>query len=315
MPSPFSDSSPLTVVLATGGTIAGAAAEATDNVGYRAGQVGVQQLIADVPALAGRRLQAEQVAQIDSRDMNEAVWRALVERCSAHLARPEVSGVVITHGTDTLEETAWLLQRVLAPSKPVVLTAAMRPATSMSADGPQNLLDAVWLAEHRGARGVLVIIAGEVFAAADVQKVHSYRVNAFAAPDSGAVARIEEGVLRVLRAWPIGEAVAWPAGSAWPWVEIITSHALARPETVQALVQAGVQGLVIAGSGNGTVHEAWLPALADAQRRGVAIALASRCAAGPVLAARPDGWRIYPGLNAVKTRIELALELLRPPSA
>ncbi len=307
--------SPLTVVLATGGTIAGAAAAATDNVGYRAGQVDVQQLLAAVPPLSAHRLEAEQVAQIDSRDMNEAVWRRLVERCAAHLERAEVSGIVITHGTDTLEESAWLLHRVLAPDKPVVLTAAMRPATSLAADGPQNLLDAVRVAEQSGARGVVVSIAGAVFAAADVQKLHSYRPNAFGSSDAGPIARVEEGRLRMLRDWPHGERIDWSAGRSWPWVEILTSHALARPEAVRALVGAGVQGLVIAGTGNGTVHEAWLPGLADAQRRGVTIALASRCAAGPVLAPRPDGWRVYPGLNVVKTRIELALELLKPPSA
>lgn len=302
------------VVLATGGTIAGAAASPQDNVGYLAGQVGVAQLLAAVPALATHAIEAEQVAQIDSSDMHDALWRQLAQRAAHHLARPEVQGVVITHGTDTLEETAWFLHRVLAPGKPLVLTAAMRPATSLAADGPQNLLDAVLLAEHDSAQGVLVALAGRVFGAAEVQKLHSYRTDTFDAPDVGPLARIEEGVVHASRPWPRGVSMPLPTADAWPWVEVLTSHAGARPEAVKALAAAGVHGLVIAGTGNGSVHEAWLAPLAEAERQGVAIALASRCAGGPVLAPRPAGWRVYPGLNAVKTRIELMLELMAEPA-
>ena len=146
-----SQAAPLIVILGTGGTIAGSG----DDVGYTAGQVGVPQLVAAVPALASRALEAEQVAQVDSKNMSHAIWQALAQRVAHHLARPEVAGVVITHGTDTLEETAYFLHRVLAPGKPVVLTAAMRPSTSLQADGPQNLLDAVTLAGWSGAGGVL----------------------------------------------------------------------------------------------------------------------------------------------------------------
>ena len=128
------------VILGTGGTIAGTAEDAADNLGYTAAQIGVDALVAAVRALAGLPLEAEQVAQIDSKDMGHRVWLALAQSVAHHLARAEVAGVVITHGTDTLEETAWFLQRVLAPAKPVVLTAAMRPASSAQADGPQNVL-------------------------------------------------------------------------------------------------------------------------------------------------------------------------------
>ena len=150
------------VILGTGGTIAGTAKDAADNVGYTAAQIGVAQLLAAVPALAGQALEAEQVSQIDSKDMGFGVWRALALRVAHHLARPEVAGIVITHGTDTLEETAYFLQRVLAPNKPVVLTAAMRPATALLADGPQNLTDAVAVAQSEGASGVVAVLAGEV---------------------------------------------------------------------------------------------------------------------------------------------------------
>jgi L-asparaginase len=159
MPSP--DHLPRhTLVIATGGTIAGRAAQATDNVGYRAAELGVQQLLDAVPALAGLPLRTLQLAQVDSKDMGPAVWQPLVQALDQALRDPAVGGVVVTHGTDTLEETAYLLQRVLAPAKPVVLTAAMRPATSLQADGPQNLLDALTVAREPGAQGVLVVLAG-----------------------------------------------------------------------------------------------------------------------------------------------------------
>ncbi|HEY9237773.1 MAG TPA: asparaginase, partial [Burkholderiaceae bacterium] len=127
--------SSVVVVLGTGGTIAGTASDASDHIGYVAAQRGVGELLQAVPALtgagAGAAIESEQVAQLDSKDMTHAVWRELAQRCAHHLARPEVAGIVVTHGTDTLEETAWFLQRTLAPQRPIVLTAAMRPATAM----------------------------------------------------------------------------------------------------------------------------------------------------------------------------------------
>src|SRR5690349_18879100 len=169
----------ITVLLGTGGTIAGTSARAGDNVGYTAAQLAIGDLLAAVPGLAGLPLESEQVAQLDSKDMSHAVWQRLAERVAAHLARPEVGGIVITHGTDTLEETAYFLQRLLAPAKPVVLTAAMRPATALQADGPQNVLDAVAVARTDGARGVVSVAAGAVHGAREVRKVHTYRLDAF----------------------------------------------------------------------------------------------------------------------------------------
>src|SRR5258706_13325782 len=193
------------VVLGTGGTIAGTAADALDNVGYTAGQLVVGHLVAAIPALAGVPLECEQVAQVDSKDMSHAVWRELALRCANHLARADVAGIVITHGTDTLEETAWFLHRVLAPAKPVVLTAAMRPETALQSDGPQNLLDAVAVAQAPGAGGVLAGLAGDLHRARDVRKVHPYRIDAFSSGDAGPIGRIEEGRLRPFRPWPQGQ--------------------------------------------------------------------------------------------------------------
>lgn len=137
-------------------------------------------------------MDCEQLANVDSKDMSHALWQQLARRVAVHLQADDVAAVLITHGTDTLE-TAYFLQRVLGPHKPVVLTAAMRPATSLQADGPQNLLDAVAVARAPGAAGVLVAIAGQVFEAEGLRKVHGYRLDAFAAGESGPLALVEEG--------------------------------------------------------------------------------------------------------------------------
>jgi L-asparaginase len=302
------------VVLGTGGTIAGTAASAADNVGYTAAQIGVASLVAAVPALAGQALESEQVAQLDSKDMDHATWQLLAQRVAFHVQRAEVAGIVITHGTDTLEETAYFLHRVLAPAKPVVLTAAMRPATSLLADGPQNLLDAVGVARHPDARGVLAVLGGAVYRAADVRKQHSYRLDAFGSGDAGPVAWLEEGALRIVGAWPHGpglglDVIARPA-TDWPRVDIVFSHAGANGALVDACVAAGARGIVVAGTGNGTVHQAVQRALEAAGRSGVRVLRCTRCADGAVVG-QPDGALPSAGdLSPVKARVALLLDLL-----
>jgi L-asparaginase len=307
------DTAGTVAVLATGGTIAGTAARETDNVGYAAAQLGVQDLIEAVPALRDVPLVAEQVAQLDSKDMDFAVWARLAARVAHHLARPEIGGVVVTHGTDTLEETAYFLQRLLAPAKPVVLAAAMRPATALLRDGPQNLLDAVRLAREPGARGVMAVLAGTVHSALDVRKVHSYRLDAFGSGDAGPLAHIEEGCLRRLRDWPAGVPLGLDTLSAppWPWVEIVSSHAGARAEGVRTLVAAGVKGLVVAGTGNGSVHQVLEEALVQAQTAGVTVWRSTRCLAGPVQHKPADRLPSAGLLTPVQARVELMLQLMR----
>ncbi len=307
------DTARTVAVLATGGTIAGTAGSAADNIGYTAGQLGVQTLVDAVPVLREVSLVTEQVAQLDSKDMTFALWAKLAERVAHHLARPDIAGVVITHGTDTLEETAYLLQRVLAPGKPVVLAAAMRPATALLCDGPQNLLDAVTLAREPGAHGVMAVLAGTVHSAMAVRKVHSYRVDAFGSGDAGVLARIEEGRVRRLREWPAGTPLGLAALDAggWPWVEIVTSHAGARPDAVRALVSAGVKGLVAAGTGNGSLHHALEEALVEAQAAGVVVWRSTRCLDGPVQAKPADRLPSAGALTPVQARIELMLQLMR----
>jgi L-asparaginase len=311
---------PVVVVLGTGGTIAGTSARSGDDIGYSAAQIGAAQLIAALPALAGQPIEVEQIAQIDSKNMSTDVWRALAVAVARHLARPEVGGVVVTHGTDTLEETAYFLQRLLAPTKPVVLVAAMRPATSLQADGPQNLLDALTVARQTGAHGVVAVLAGRVHSALDLRKLHPFRLDAFGSGDAGAVAEIESGRLRVHRAWPGGSAIGieqLPAeGAAWPWVEIVTSHADARGNLVNALRAAGVAGIVVAGTGNGSIHALLEAALIEARAVGVAVLRCTRCLGGSVIEAdgaieMSDAPLPSAGtLTPFQARVELQLRLL-----
>jgi len=306
------------VLIATGGTIAGSAARPQDHVGYTAGALGADDLVAAVPALQGVPLQAMTLARLDSCDMEHATWLALARCVAEQLARPEVAGVVITHGTDTLEETAYFLHRTVRADKPVVLTAAMRPATALSADGPQNLLDAVTVARRPGAAGVLAVLGGRVFAGAELRKLHGYRVEAFDAGDAGAVAVLEDGALRCFRDWPapdgVRDDVLGDDAAAWPAVDVVTSHAGARGEVIDALVAAGARGIVIAGTGNGSVHLRLREAAVRAEARGVVVWRASRCQLGGVVGTTAGALPSAGPLTPVQARVELLLSLL-PPGA
>lgn len=306
-------STPHVLLIATGGTIAGRAPSAQDNVGYRT-EVGAAELVAAVPALAGVPLRTVQLAQLDSKDMSHAVWQALVSTLATELARDDVAAAVITHGTDTLEETAYLLQRVLAPAKPVVLTAAMRPATSLQADGPQNLLDAVTVARTPGARGVVVVLGGQVHAGDELRKVDSYRLQAFDSAPAGPLALVEEGRVVPLRPWPQGQALG--AGlcarvlADWPRVAWITSHAGFDAALVDAAVAAGFHGLVLAGTGNGTLHADLEAAATRAAQAGVVLRLSTRCASGRVVGDTARAVPVSPTHSAAQARVALLLELL-----
>jgi L-asparaginase len=313
------------VVLGTGGTIAGTAAQASDHVGYTSAQLGVDQLLAVLPGLprvlSGRSLVVEQVAQLDSKDMDVATWQALVDRCAHWLSQPDVHSVVVTHGTDTLEETAWFLQAVLQPAKSLVLTCAMRPATALVPDGPQNLMDALAVAGDAPRAGTWVVCAGSIHSARQVQKVHPYRLDAFSSGDAGPVGWVEDGRVR-WSAWaeaPRPEALR-PAASClalvlqtpsaqWPWIEVVLSHACASRQMVDALVQSGVQGLVVAGTGNGSLHSALEAGLQDAARQGVQVRLSTRCMTGQIVGTALP-WPDVEGLSPVKARISLLLSLM-----
>jgi len=319
------------VFLGMGGTIAGTATSVEDNVGYRAAQVGVQQLLESVPGLARAlgtcQAVSEQVCQIDSKDLAHADWFALTARVLHHLQHSDVTGVVITHGTDTLEETAYWLSRVmpsdLLAHKAVVLTCAMRPASSLTPDGPANMADAVVVATSSSARGVLVVCAGHIHSAVHVQKVHPYRVDAFDSGEAGPLGVVEEGRVRLFWDWPDAKVVhkahdlASLQVAGLPRVEVLLSHAGASGAMVRSLMQAAdddapLRGLVVAGTGNATLHKDLEDALLAAQRAGIRVVRVSRCAYGQVVgtatAMEPDGLEAY-ALSAVKARIALMLDI------
>ncbi|MBL8337931.1 MAG: asparaginase [Rhodoferax sp.] len=317
------------VVLATGGTISGRAGDPDDNIAYTAGVVGVAELLASVAGMApdGVEVLGEQIAQLDSKDMGTDVWVRLAERCSHYLSRDDIAGVVVTHGTDTMEETAYFLHAVLggraARSKPVLLTGAMRPASSASPDGPQNMADAMVAAATPGACGVVVVMAGMVFAGLEVQKLYSYRRDAFGAPDAGPLGYVEERQLRMVRPWPVPDGhcrasfSALPSPPSWPRVEIVTSHAGASGAVVRALLRDGddpggpLRGIVVAGTGNGTVHQGLEAALMQARAAGIRVLRASRCSQGRVMPTQADVFPGAGGLSPVKARIRLMLDLLQ----
>lgn len=311
------------IVLGTGGTIAGRAEAKGDNIGYTAAQVGVDDLLSGIALPRGTTADAEQIAQVDSKDMDMATWQRLAQRCAYWLAQADVMGVVITHGTDTLEETALFLHLALGPQKPVVITCAMRPASALAPDGPQNVRDAMAVASTPGARGVVVVCAGVVHSALDVQKVHTYRLDAFSSGDSGPLGYVEEGMVRQLRQWP-AEGASSGALSAvardpshWPRVEILMSHAGAGAGLVDALIAernggkpGAARGLVLAATGNGTLHHALEDAAIRAQSAGMAVVRATRCMQGHILPKAGDVLRDAGALTPAKARVALMLELM-----
>ena len=288
------------VVLATGGTIAGLASDAAKPQNYTAGQVAVADLLQGV-AHEGVELLTEQVAQIDSKDMSFAVWQSLLARVSHCLEQDDVQGVVITHGTDTLEETAYFLETVLQPTKPVAITCAMLPANAPDSDGPGNLKDALDWVQQPAASGVSVVCAGQVHAGNAVQKSHSHQRNPFTS---------QAGVTHpaALRVPSVAQVLAC---QHWPRVELVFNHAGADGRLVRALMAHDApQGWVVAGTGNGTLHHDLESALLDAQKQGALVSRASRCAQGGVQSRGADMLPHAGGLTAVQARVALWMHLL-----
>ena len=288
------------VVLATGGTIAGLAADAAKPQNYTAGQVGVADLLQGM-AHGGIELLTEQVAQIDSKDMSLAVWQSLLARVVHWVDQDDVQGVVITHGTDTLEETAYFLQTILQPTKPVALTCAMLPANAPDSDGPGNLKDALAWVQQPTASGVSVVCAGQVHAGQAVQKSHSHQRNPFSA-QAGVVHPVALRVPRVAQVL---------ACTQWPRVELVFNHAGADGRLVRSLMAHDApQGWVVAGTGNGTLHHDLEAALLDAQKQGAQVLRASRSAQGGVQSREADVFAHAGGLTAVQARVALLMHLL-----
>jgi L-asparaginase len=316
---------PKVVVLATGGTIAGAAASDVQ-AGYTSGQVGVEQLLAAVPqAKKLALLRGEQVANIGSQDMNDEVWLKLAGRINALAAQADVDGIVITHGTDTIEETSYFLNLVVKSRKPVVLTAAMRPSTALSADGPLNFYNAVAVAANKEAagRGVLVVVNDWIHGASSLTKTSTTAVQTFLSPVRGLIGTVAYGQCDFYRG-PVGKHTTESEFSlegvtALPRVDIVMAHENMDGKLIDAAVAAGAKGLVIAGVGNGNMTKAALDALAVHAKKGVICVRSSRVATGLVgrnVEVDDDKLALVASndLNPQKARVLLRLALLKPRS-
>jgi L-asparaginase len=313
---------PRVAVLATGGTIAGSQATRPRR-GYKAGVFSIESLIAAAPGIESlATLDPDHVASIGSQDMGEAVWRSLAGRTQAALDDERVAGVVITHGTDTMEETAYFLNLVVRSTKPVVLVGAMRPATAISADGPMNLYNAVATAAdpNAGGRGVLVVANDEIHFAREVAKTNTTQVGTFRSTHRGLAGLVSSGRLHFygmpVRRHTAASEFEVPARRALPRVDIVYAHAGMGRELVAAAVRAGARGIVVAGVGNGNLGAAALAAVAAASRDGVAVVRSTRTGGGIVernVEMDDDrlGFIAADELNPQKARILLMLGLTR----
>jgi len=325
VPALAADKLPTVVVLATGGTIAGAASSDVQ-AGYTSGQVGVDQLLAAVPQTRKLAvLRGEQIANIGSQDMNDEVWLKLARRVNELLAMPDVDGIVISHGTDTIEETAYFLNLVVKSKKPVVMTASMRPSTALSADGPLNFYNAVAVAANKDAagRGVLVVINDWIHGASSLTKTSTTAVQTFLSPLRGLIGTVAYGDAEFYRG-PVGKNTVYSEFSldgvtALPRVDIVMAHANMDGAMIDGAAAAGAKGIVIAGVGNGNMTEAGLKALAAQAKRGIVCVRSTRVATGRVgrnVEVDDDklGLIASDDLNPQKARVLLRLALLKPRS-
>jgi L-asparaginase type II len=310
-------------ILATGGTIAGTGATSTTTVGYTAATVGVQTLIKAVPELAKvANVTGEQVFQIASENMGNEHWLALAKRVNVLLAQANVDGIVITHGTDTLEETAYFLDLVVKSRKPVVLVGAMRPSTALSADGPINLYNAVLLAGSPEAvgKGVLVAMNDQIHAAREVTKTNTSTLDSFRTPELGLLGYIQGSkpffYRQSTRKHTVDTEFDVSALQALPQVDIVYGYVNVGPVAVDAFVAAGAKGVIHAGVGDGSLAAKVLPSLKAARAKGVLIVRASRVGQG-ILARNGEAnddeldFVVADTLNAQKARILLMLALTR----
>ncbi|MHA7630662.1 type II asparaginase [Corallococcus sp. M7] len=312
---------PRVVILATGGTIAGAQASQKE-YGYKSGAFKVEDLIAAVPNLKDvATLSGEQVANIGSQDMNDDVWLKLAKRVNAQLASKDVDAVVITHGTDTMEETAYFLNLVTKSDKPVVLVGSMRPATAVSADGPGNLYNAVAVASAPKARGrgVLVVINDEIHAARNVEKTNTTNVETFVSPDRGPQGLVNTGKITWFepsdKRHTVRSEFTVQQRQDLPRVDVIYAHANMSPDLIDAAVEDGAQGLVIAGVGDGNMTKEAASRLEKAvKEKNVLVVRSTRLPEGLVLRNNEinddkSGFVASGELNPAKSRVLAQLAL------
>ncbi|WP_236250978.1 type II asparaginase [Jeongeupia sp. HS-3] len=289
-PAQATDKLPNVVILATGGTIAGTGATSTTTVGYTAAKIGVEKLIEAVPEMKKvANVKGEQVFQIASESMNNDHWLKLAKRVNELLKQSDVDGIVITHGTDTIEETAYFLNLTVKSKKPVIIVGSMRPATAISADGPINLYNAVATAGSKDAvgRGVLVTLNDEIQAARDVTKTNTMTANTFRSPELGSLGYIVSGK-------PVFYRTSTRKNTAdtefdvskldkLPAVDIAYGSANANTLAIDAFAAAGDAGIVYAGTGNGSLANTVRPHLTELRKQGLQIVRSSRVGNGPTI--------------------------------
>ncbi len=306
---------PNILVLATGGTIAGTAGSALKR-DYRPGQIGIDAFIEQAGSMGVEaRLEGRQIAAIGSEDIGPDIWRKLHEACNAAMADDRIGGVVITHGTDTAEETALLLDLTLPADKPVVLVGAMRPSDAVGSDGMRNFINAVRVAGDPDAsgRGVLLVMSDRVISARDARKARTTGTDAFRGFPRDAVGSVTPSSLDWFGdAWAKGRPARFAFPVAFPKVPILHAFAGMQPDLVDGLLNSETRGLVLAGFGEGNAPRAIRDRLAQAAKEGVTIVRASRVDEGLIDREPEDdeaGFIASRGLNPVKARILLQVML------
>ena len=282
----FAQQKPNIHILATGGTIAGTGTSATAT-NYTAGQVAIGTLLDAVPELKNiANVTGEQIVKIGSQDMNDDVWLTLAKKINQLLKRSDIDGIVITHGTDTMEETAYFLLTVKS-DKPVVLVGAMRPSTAISADGPLNLYNAVVVAgakESKG-KGVLVAMNGSVLGAASVLKMNTVDVQTFQAPNAGALGYVLNGKVTYnmssVKKHTTHSVFDVTNLNSLPKVGIVYSYSNIEADMVTPMLSNGYKGIIHAGVGNGNIHKNIFPVLTEARKKGILVVRSSRVPTGP----------------------------------
>ena len=304
---------PRILVLATGGTIAGQA-DTRATGAYKSGQITGEQLVQSVPGLDKlAKLSAEQISSIGSQDMNDKVWFALAHRIQQAFDKDEADGVVVTHGTDTLEETTFFLDNVLKGDKPLVIVGSMRPATAVSADGPSNLYEAVQVAadpRSRG-RGVMAVLNDKIEGARSVTKTNTTSLETFNSPNAGPIGYVDTaGGLRFMaQASGLKRATyELPANEQLPRVEIVYSHANMDADLIEDAISHGAKGIVLAGVGDGNTSKQALDALELAAKKGIIVVRSTRVRSGFVtrnveVDDDKNGFVVSEDLNPQKARI------------
>jgi L-asparaginase len=313
---------PTVVVLSTGGTIASTQSE--EEGGLAASLTG-RELVAAVPGLARvARIEVQEVANVGSTNMTPELWLDVSRRAARALEREEVAGVLVTHGTDTMEETAYFLDLTVAHDKPVILVGAMRAASESDADGPRNLLDAarVAVAQEARGKGAMVVLNGEIHAAREVTKTHSLAVETFDTPEFGALGVVDADGVRFYRAPLRRQSIPLDPDVVLPTVDIIPNYAGSDGRLIRGLLKEGpVAGLVIDASGAGNIAARLFAAVREARERGIAVVVTSRTHAGrvlPLYAGGGGGTTLHElgcvfadNLSAQKARVLLMVALTR----